>query len=618
MDIKAYLPLFIEETKDNIQQISENLLKLEQDHRDIEAINEIFRAIHTIKGMSATMGYDGISCLAHDAEDYLDLVRNGQGHVTPSLINGIFEVIDEFGSQVDVLVNTGEPSPINQARVEKINRLLRDRNWDQVDNKHGRYKIEVHFSRDCIHRSARAMIICNQLSEISSLTTTNPNLELLSSLESVEKLECEVETDYPDKIRALLENGVEIESFSVEAKEEEVEAPKALDNDKHIGKHSSTIRVDTEKLDQLLNLVSELVINKTSIQQAATVYPILADGVEHLHRLTGDLQTIVMNMRMIPLETVFNRFPRMVRDTAMTLGKGVTLDVQGAETELDRTIIDDIADPLLHLLRNAVDHGIEPADVRKQLGKPPVGKISLRAYQTGSQVIIEVSDNGCGLDVDKIRAKARELGLLLGGELDRSELFNLIFHPGFTTSTSVTDLSGRGVGLDVVKKSIEALGGVIEVLSEKNSGTTFRISLPLTLAIIQGLLVQCGSEIYVVPLSYVQETEVIYRSDIQLVGKQQIVMFRGQVLPIVFLSHLLGADQTELDELSLVVVRHGEIEVGIIVDDLLTQQEIVIKNISWGESFFRGFLGSTILGDGSVVLIIDVNVLLSAVKNKEG
>jgi two-component system chemotaxis sensor kinase CheA len=433
----------------------------------------------------------------------------------------------------------------------------------------------------------------------------------------LDKLVCSIYTDTPEKVRRVLEGGVEIESFLFEAVSEE-QAP-AVHLETHLVKNVSSIRVDTEKLDQLLNLVSELVINKTSIQQAASDYPVLADGVEHLHRLTGDLQRIVMNMRMIPLETVFNRFPRMVRDTAQSLNKSVNFEMMGAETELDRTIIDDIADPLLHLLRNAVDHGIEPVSQRARLGKSKTGTITLRAYQTGNQVVIEVADDGYGLDLEKIRGKAREIGVWPGGDPDEEELINLIFSSGFTTSENVTELSGRGVGLDIVKSSIEALGGVLDVISKKNVGTTFRISLPLTLAIIQGLLVKCGQEIYVIPLSYVRETEIIYPGDVQTIGQQQIVMLRGQVLPIAFVSQLLGIlDCPPLEEMSLVVVRFGEREVGLIVDELLTQQDIVIKNINWGERFFRGFLGSTILGDGSVVLILDINTLLSISKVREG
>jgi len=565
------------------------------------------------------MGYADISNLAHEAEDLLDNIRHKQTQITANIINGFFKVIDEFEAQLAALEQTGEPCKIDKERAQAIrNFFAADAPWEE-DGPEGEYRLELHFSKDCLLRSARAMVICNQLADVSSLISSEPPLETLPSLDSVDKLECRLTTSCPDKVRAILEGGIEIDSFLFEelTQEQENEHESVKLPEPHTIKNTSTIRVDTEKLDQLLNLVSELVINKTSIQQAATALPVMSDGVEHLHRLTADLQNIVMKMRMIPLETVFNRFPRMVRDIAIALNKSVSLVISGSETELDRTIIDDIADPLMHLLRNAVDHGIEPVSERLRSSKPKVGVIHLKAYQTGNQVIIEVTDDGYGLDFHKIRAKAREAGLLQGVELEQSDLLNLIFYSGFTTSDNVTDISGRGVGLDVVKKSIEALGGVIEVFSKKNAGSTFRISLPLTLAIIQGLLVRSGQEIFVIPLSYVQETEIVYPQNIQTIGQQQIIMFRGKVLPIVFLAELLGTEYNMSDEMSLVVVRFGDREVGVLVDDLLAQQDIVIKNINWGERYFRSFLGSTILGDGSVVLILDINSLLSIVKARE-
>ncbi len=344
----------------------------------------------------------------------------------------------------------------------------------------------------------------------------------------------------------------------------------------------------------------------------------MSEGVEHLNRLTADLQETVMQMRMIPLETVFNRFPRMVRDTARSLSKSVALEVSGAATELDRTIIDDIADPLVHLLRNAIDHGIEPADRREQAGKPETGVIKLQAYQTGNRVIIEVADDGAGIDAELVKRHAVARGLIAADEQDRRTILNCIFSTGFSTTGQVTDLSGRGVGLDVVKSSIENLGGEVEVNSTLGKGTLFRISLPLTLAIIQGMLVQCSEDLFVIPVSYILETEIIYPEEIKMVGQQRIYMLRGKVLPIVYLAELMGVeDYTPPEELSMVVARHGERQVGLLVDDLISQQEIVIKNVAWGQELFRDFLGTTILGDGSVVLIIDVNNLLAPLKIKE-
>lgn len=611
-DTSSYLPLFIEETKDNIQQMSEKLLRLEQSPSDTEAINDIFRAIHTIKGMAATMGYTEMSNLAHEAENLLDDVRHQQAQIGPNMINGFFEVIDEFEAQLSALEKDGKPTHIGADRIRQIIDIF------SLPGDASKFRLEINFSKDCLLRPARAIVTCKQLSSVCNVLETDPAQESLPGLDSLDKLTCLISTTRPDQVRSLLEDGVEIDSFVLEPQYPDHQQG-AVATETQAVKNTATIRVDTEKLDQLLNLVSELVINKTSIQQAASSFPVMSDGVEHLNRLTGDLQNIVMNMRMIPLETVFNRFPRMVRDTAQALSKSVSLQIHGAETELDRTIIDDIADPLVHLLRNAVDHGIEPISERVRKGKAETGTITLKAFQTGNQVIIEVSDDGYGLDLAEIRNKARELGMSVNQDMEPSEITSLIFASGFTTSDHVTDISGRGVGLDVVKKSIESLGGTIEVLSTKGKGTTFRIALPLTLAIIQGLLVKTAEEIYVIPLSYVRETEIIYPRDIQTIGQQQIVMLRGHVLPVVFLPQLLGIGGESIpEEMSLVVVRYGEREVGILVDDLLAQQDIVIKNFNWGERFFRSFLGSTILGDGSVVFILDINALLSTVRVREG
>lgn len=618
MDLKTYLPVFIEESKDNIQQMSENLLRLEEDYGDAEVIDEIFRAIHTIKGMSATMGYTQLSNLAHQAENLLDEVRHGRIAVSPAMINGFFKVIDEIEEQLSVLGQTGEPKALDNRRLEEIKAHFAEARRADAGAA-GKYRVEIVFSKDCLLRPARALVVLNQLAGVGNILHSDPPQDKLPSLDNLDKLVCHIAAASPQQVHDVLAGGVEIDSYTLEELREEAgQTSAAKPAEPQVNRNISTVRVDTEKLDHLLNLVSELVINKTSLQEAVASFPSLADDVEHLHRLTSELQNIVMNMRMIPLETVFNRFPRMIRDTAKALNKSVHFEIVGADTELDRTIIEDIADPLLHLLRNAVDHGIEPVAIRTSLGKPAAGKIVLRAYQTGNQVVIEVEDDGAGLDLDKIKAKAREMGLWQGQEPDDAEAANFIFAPGFTTSDRVTDLSGRGVGLDVVKKSIEALGGNIEVISNKNAGSTFRISLPLTLAIIQGLSVKCGDEIYVIPLSYIQETEIIYPDSIQTLGQQQIYMLRGQVLPVVFLADLLGfRDYVPLQEMSLVVVHFGERLIGIIVDDLLSQQDIVIKNVSWGQGYFSSFLGSTILGNGRIVLILDINNLLAGVKVRE-
>lgn len=376
-----------------------------------------------------------------------------------------------------------------------------------------------------------------------------------------------------------------------------------------------TVRVDIERLDKLMNLVGELVINKTRIAQIATAHNLveLNETVEQFDRISTDLQNLVMKVRMVPVEQVFNRFPRMVRDLAKELGKEINFVMEGKETELDRTVIDEIGDPLLHLLRNAIDHGIEKPEVRRKLGKNPEGLLLLAARHEGNSVIIEVEDDGQGLDVDRIRKRAKEMGLIDDdSRLDNSAIIDFIFHPGFSTAQTVTDLSGRGVGLDVVRNKIESLSGTVTVESKPGAGTRFRIRLPLTLAIIQAMLVKVNDETYAIPLSSVAETTMVKPESIRQVQKQEVILLRGQVLPILRLKKLVGLplenDQAD-KELYVVIVHRGNQQVGLVVDTLLGQQEIVIKSLGRLLAGIPGLGGATILGDGKVSLILDVGTL---------
>ena len=652
MDPKTYLPVYIEETRENIQLMSENLLLLERHPDNLDAINTVFRAIHTIKGMSATMGYSEISQIAHEAENYLDWVRDGKAVVDDQVINALFELADEIEDQLEALASKGEPKETDSRRMAVLSRFRQDETVEDEESKPALYSIRVTLDPDCMLKVARMLTIYKQISIYGEVQKITPTVAEMVETQAVDMLECTMVTDKSHAIRHFLTTHGDVAQFSIDrvgdapvakdvdgereyAATEEDMVPQPVfptfdkteqKQDSHsqttespAGRHSGSIRIDTDKLDRLLNLVSELVINKTSIQQQASEVPEMSDGVEHLNRLTADLQETVMQMRMIPLETVFNRFPRMVRDAARSLNKSVTLEVAGAETELDRTIIDDIADPLVHLLRNAVDHGIESAELREQAGKPAAGTIKIQAYQTGNRVVIEVADDGGGIDIEAVKRQAVARGLIAADEHDQNEILNCIFSTGVSTTGQVTDLSGRGVGLDVVKSSIENLGGLVEVSSTRGKGTVFRISLPLTLAIIQGMLVQSAHDIFVVPVSYILETEIIYPEEIKMVGQQRIYMLRGKVLPIVSLAELMGVnDYQPPEEMSMVVAQHGDRQVGILVDDLIAQQEVVIKNVAWGQELFQNFIGTTILGDGSVVLIIDVNNLLAPLKIKEG
>jgi len=383
-------------------------------------------------------------------------------------------------------------------------------------------------------------------------------------------------------------------------------------------KSGQSVRVDIDKLDTLLNLVGELVINKTRLEQIGITHKLadLVDTIEQMDRVTSDLQAVVMKVRMVPIGQVFNRFPRMVRDLSRDLGKEVNFIIQGEETELDRTVIDEIGDPLVHLLRNAIDHGIEHPEERRSKGKNPVGEIRLVARHEGNNVIIIVEDDGAGINPDIIKAKAVEKGIISqtdADKMDQTEAIRLVFFPGFSTAKTVTDVSGRGVGMDAVKTKIESLGGMIDVETKVNSGSRFKIRLPLTLAIIQALLVDVCQEIYAIPLGSIDSTINITPSDIKTIQNQEVILLRGQIIPIVRLAKVLNSPEschTEQSELFVVIVHMGEHKAGVVVDTLIGQQEIVIKSVGKLLAGIKVIAGATILGNGQVALILDVGSLM--------
>jgi two-component system chemotaxis sensor kinase CheA len=381
---------------------------------------------------------------------------------------------------------------------------------------------------------------------------------------------------------------------------------------------SKTVRVNIDRLDTLMNLVSELIIVKTQLeglnvseQNAEGNYN---DSVEYLERVTTSLHDAVMKVRMVPVELVFNRFPRLIRDISRKLGKDIDLVMSGEETELDRTVIDEIGDPLIHLLRNAADHGLETTEERITLGKPKKGTIKLQAYQDGNSVVIEVQDDGRGINVNKIKSKAIQKGTLTKEEaaaMTEQEIIELLFKPSFSMAAEITDLSGRGVGLDVVKSKITALGGHVEVQTELGKGSKFIVRLPLTLAIIQALMINIGNEKYAIPLGTIQNIEDVRKEDIQLVQKQEVIVVRNEIIPIIRLHNVLGLPEEDDKELMMgVIVKKGERQVGFIIDSLIGQQEIVIKSLGKHLSGIDIIAGATILGNGEVALILDINSLI--------
>ncbi len=502
------------------------------------------------------------------------------------------------------------------------------------------YLIEVKLDEGCLLKAARTYMVFRNLEEIGEIIKSNPSVQELEeekfdnsfvvaflSNRPVAEIQKEVQ-DISEVRNVTVEEYIVTDIPEIKTEEKVVEkkaevktpAKTASKTDKptEAVKKTATVRVDTEKLDALMNLVAELVINKTRLAQIGSEYNLqeLSETLSHVDRVTSDLQSVVTKARMVPIETVFSRFPRVVRDLAKDLGKDIELIVQGKETELDRTVIDEIGDPLIHLIRNSVDHGIEKPEIRKETGKSTTGTILLKAEHEGNSVVITIKDDGKGLNEELIVKKAIEKGLISDDEaekMSKEEKVKLIFASGFSTAEKVTDVSGRGVGMDVVRTKIEALNGSIEVLTDAGLGTEIKIKLPLTLAIIEALMVKLEDEIFAIPLANIVETIDIGKADIKVVQSENVVLLRGEIVPILNLSKLLDVDtnKPEIEDTNtVVIVKVGSKKIGLVVDVLIGQQEIVIKSLGKLFTGTKGITGATVLGNGEVALILDVLTLV--------
>lgn len=678
MDTNQYMEMFLEESREHLQTLNDCLLELEHNPEDLSVMNEIFRSAHTIKGMSATMGFTEIAELTHEMENVLDLLRKEQLKANEDIVDTIFKCVDTLEQMVEniatgtegsfdvsvlvlklVAIAKGEsattqadaPSPsasVPAAEVASVESLeLNDTEVNVLGNakKSGMQvmHITIALSEGCLLKSARAYMVMNALDEMGEVIKTVPQSEDLEQ----EKFERSFEIVYitsnelnrvrdtllgiSEIVRADIEliNIEESEAAGELEKKEAAKRPPSsktsktppVNNNNTIEKKlksGQSVRVDIEKLDSLLNLVGELVINKTRLEQIGITHrlPELVETIEQMDRVTTDLQSVVMKVRMVPVGQVFNRFPRMVRDLAKELNKEINLTIEGEDTELDRTVIDEIGDPLVHLIRNSLDHGIEHPDERAAKGKNQVGEVSLIARHEGNNVIIIVQDDGKGINPDFIKKKVVQKGLLTQEDVDKmddSDAVRLVFMAGFSTADVVTDVSGRGVGMDVVKNKIESLGGLIDVETKIDEGSQFKIRLPLTLAIIQALLVQVKQEIYAIPLGSIDSTINITSGDIKTIQNKEVILLRGQIIPIIRLADVLNVPETEVassEDLFVVVVHMGDQKAGIIVDNLIGQQEIVIKTLGKLLAGIKVIAGATILGNGQVALILDVGTLM--------
>jgi two-component system chemotaxis sensor kinase CheA len=668
MDMSKYLDVFLEESKEHLNSLNERLLKLEKNSRDISSLNEIFRAAHTLKGMSSTMGFNDLADLTHHMEDLLSDLKEGLLEANGYVVDALFNCFDRLQLMIDNIAAGQSDEANNEDLLEILKNIkkghyetaamaepippetqplsvdfassmfqLNDYELTVLKEAASRdfniYYVKVEIDQGCLMKAVRAFMVFKALEEEGEIVKTSPPAQDIDEGKFDNSFELFVVTRMNGEALTRCINGISetraliVETLDTEAlsaaktahqqeKDDGNDDSTANDTSKKVHKVKQTVRVDIERLDNLMNLVGELVMHKGRLEQIGLnqKIPDLHETIEQIDRISTDLQSVVMKVRMVPIEQVFNRFPRMVRDLAKDLHKEVDFIIEGKETELDRTVIDEIGDPLVHLLRNALDHGIELPQERSQKGKPAVGTVVLRARHEGNYVFIEVEDDGQGIDTQKILARAVEKGFITAKQAEqmtREDAIELLFISGFSTSRNVTDVSGRGVGLDVVKNKIESLNGEINIESRPGQGTRFRIKLPLTLAIIQALMVAVGNEIYAIPLSSVDETTMITGRDVKMVQNQEVIMLRGSILPLYRLAALLQVPghSSAGEEMYVVVVRKGEQQIGLVVDTLIGQQEIVIKSLGKLLTGIPGIAGAIVAGDGNVRLILDITTL---------
>ncbi len=701
MDVSQYLEIFLDETSEHLQNLNTQILLLEQEPDNMDTINEIFRAAHSLKGMAGTMGYKRMQTLTHDMENVFSEVRNGNIKVKAEMIDVLFQcldALDEYNTNIRETADEGTND--NEPLIKQLNDIMNEGKEDTEEEASGNtaapaapaqsasggkkwldislgdaernvlkeavkqgknvYGMTVTVQESCILKAARAFLVFKAVEESGEIIVSDPPAQEIEDEKFGMDFSLIIISDNSlDKVLEAARNVSEIKEVigdvfdpdhetvpetapvqqeePAQKQEEEPKAPPAAPpvaaaapakgNKKTEEKKPAankpvvnrTVRVDIEKLDTLMNLVSELIIAKNSLVSASAVSGTSSSAVneqiEYLESVTTSLHESVMKVRMVPIESTVSKFPRMVRDLQKKLGKKMELYMSGEETELDRTVVDEIGDPLMHLLRNSADHGLESAEVRLERGKPEVGSIFLDAYQDGNNVVIEVRDDGNGIDTQAVRNKAIERGIITPEQaenMSEKDSIALLFNAGFSTAKVVSDVSGRGVGLDVVKSKIEALSGEVEVKSKLGEGSSWIIRLPLTLAIIQALMVDIGNEKYAISLGAIQTIEDIPPQDVKLVQAKEVIQLRDLVIPLIRLNEILDIESKKdpAENMVVVIVKKGDKLAGLVVDELIGQQEIVIKPLGKYVSKCKVISGATVLGDGEVALILDANTLI--------
>lgn len=699
MDVSQYLEIFIDESGEHLQTLSDCIMVLEKEPDNKDTINEIFRAAHSLKGMAGTMGFKRMQHLTHDMENVFQEVRSDKIQVDSSMIDLLFECLDAIDGYLNnIKSSSDEGTEENEIIIKRLNDFIAKANGqpvatdaakpepakeeaseqpEEVSNAEAYeakylgfelndseqkaitearesgsevYGITVYVQKECLLKAARAFLVFRAVEEFGQIVAYRPSSQdiederfeldfsfYVASTEGVDKIIAaaknvsEIEEVVGGKFEVVKENAVAVQeeqhkeddasNTTAVAPQTAKAAPQQAKKAAAKPATNRTVRVDIEKLDALMNQVSELIIAKNSLVSISSseggtfASQGFHEQIEYLERITTNLHESVMKVRMVPIESVVNKFPRMIRDLSRSLNKKMELVMTGEDTELDRTVVDQIGDPLQHLLRNSADHGLEDTAVRLERGKPEMGTIFLNAYQEGNNVIIQVGDDGNGIDTDAVKSKAIERGVITPEQaeaMSKKEIVNLLFLPSFSMAKKITDISGRGVGLDVVKSNIEQLGGDVEVSTSLGEGTTFTVRLPLTLAIIQALMVEIRDEKYAIALGSISNIEDIPVKDIKYVQAKEVIHLRGTVIPLVRLDKVLDIEpqQEDPESLTVVIVKRGENQAGLVVDNLMGQQEIVIKSLGKYISGNKLISGATILGDGEVALILDANTLM--------
>ena len=639
---KSYWELFFGESEEYLSKINQYLVVLEKDPSDTAAIDEIFRLMHTLKGMAATMGFNDLADFAHKIEDIFDSLRSGRSSITPSLMDIIFSCVDVIEIMLEELHSEKKPSIVVSEYVNKLEEFMSNEEKSKGTDKSSRgtpatdiditpeekkfiesalksgfdiIKADIKLASDCMMKEARAFLVVIRIKQIGKIIKTIPSEEELRqgkfdmSFTIIFATKEEVKVVKDELSRVLEIERIDLKEIDYSS----LEKRKVSKPDVSYLKKIQSMRIPVERLDKIMNFMGELSIAKSRLMQTVQSRDLasIEETAFLIDRLVSALQDETLQMRLLPISYILDAFPRIVRDFTRRSNKDVDLRIIGSEIELDRVILDEIGDPIMHIVRNAIDHGIEDADERKKSGKNPKAKLLIKVSRQKGHVIIEVSDDGRGIDFEELRRKAIEKGMVAENELfniDEKVALDIMTMPGFSTSKEITDISGRGVGLDVVRTKLDALGGRIDFETELGKGAKFLLTLPLTLAIIKAMLVRAGNEIFAVPLMNIRESVKIDADKIKTIQNREVIKVRNEIIPLIRLDKELGVhyEKGYSSRLSVVIVEGRIKNLGLLVDKIVGEQDIVVKPLGSMIRKVKGIAGATILGDGRVALILDV------------